>query len=94
MRASYIAAVCAVLVLLLAEAQLSVAAATCSPSELSPCMSAITSSSPPSKLCCTKIKQQKSCLCQYLKNPSMKKFVTSPNAKKVVTTCGVPIPKC
>ncbi|KAL7160883.1 hypothetical protein ACSBR2_041512 [Camellia fascicularis] len=94
MKASYIA-VCSVLVLILlaCEAQVSMAV-TCNPTELSPCVGAITSNTPPSKLCCSKIKEQKPCLCQYVKNPNLKKFVTSPNAKKVATTCGVPIPKC
>ncbi|KAM7475346.1 hypothetical protein LguiB_022589 [Lonicera macranthoides] len=67
-------------------------AVTCSPTELAPCASAITTSSPPSKLCCRKINQQKPCLCQYLKNPNLKKFVSSPNARKVSRTCGVPFP--
>ncbi|XP_034712005.1 non-specific lipid-transfer protein 2-like [Vitis riparia] len=92
MKVSYIT-VCAVLVLLLAEAHITVAV-TCSPTELSSCVGAITSSTPPSKLCCSKIKEQKPCLCQYLKNPNLKKFVNSPNARKVASTCGTPIPKC
>ncbi|OIT02830.1 non-specific lipid-transfer protein 2 [Nicotiana attenuata] len=82
-----------VLVLLLAEAHISFAA-TCSPVQLSPCLGAIRSSTPPSKLCCSKIKQQKPCLCQYLKNPNLKKYVNSPAAKKVARTCGVPYPRC
>ncbi|XP_062158575.1 non-specific lipid-transfer protein 2-like [Alnus glutinosa] len=92
MKASYIA-VCALLLLLLARAQITVAV-TCNPTQLSPCVSAITSSSAPSTVCCGKIKEQKPCLCQYLKNPNLKKFVNSPNARKVANTCGTPFPKC
>ncbi|KAL7192419.1 hypothetical protein ACSBR2_024284 [Camellia fascicularis] len=93
MKASHIA-VFALLVLLWGyEAQVSMAV-TCNPTELSPCLSSMTSSVPPSKLCCNKLKEQKPCLCQYINNPIFKKFVTSPNAKKVGTTCGVPFPKC
>ncbi|XP_044477456.1 non-specific lipid-transfer protein 2-like [Mangifera indica] len=93
MKASY-AAICSLLVLLLmAEAQVSVAV-TCSPTELSSCVSAITSKTPPSKLCCSKIKEQKPCLCQYLKNPNLRKFVNTPNARNVASTCGTPFPKC
>ncbi|KAG2667490.1 hypothetical protein I3843_15G114200 [Carya illinoinensis] len=93
MKASNIAAVCTLLVLLLAEAEVTMAA-TCNPTQLSPCVGAMTSSSPPSSLCCSKIKEQKPCLCQYVKNPNLKKFVDSPNARKVASTCGTPFPKC
>ncbi|KAF7819907.1 non-specific lipid-transfer protein 2-like [Senna tora] len=92
MKASHIA-LFTLMVLLLSEVQVSMAL-TCSPVQLSSCVSAITSSSPPSKLCCSKIKEQKPCLCQYLKNPNLKKFVDSPNARKVANTCGTPYPRC
>jgi hypothetical protein len=55
---------------------------------------AITSSQPPSSLCCDKIKQQKPCFCQYLQDPNLKKYISSPGAEKVASTCGVAIPKC
>ncbi|PSR96541.1 Non-specific lipid-transfer protein [Actinidia chinensis var. chinensis] len=90
-------AAAAALVLVLAhEADVSMAASavTCKPTELNPCIGAITSGARPSPLCCTKMKQQSPCFCQYIKNPDYKKIVTSPNAKKVVTACGVSIPKC
>ncbi|KAG4128955.1 hypothetical protein CXB51_022107 [Gossypium anomalum] len=93
MKASYIA-LCAVMVILLAEAVEVSTAVTCSPTQLSSCVSAITSSSPPSQLCCSKIKEQKPCLCQYLKNPNLKKFINTGNARKVASTCGTPFPKC
>ncbi|OIT05350.1 non-specific lipid-transfer protein 2 [Nicotiana attenuata] len=82
-----------VLVLLIAEAHISVAV-TCSAIQLSPCLGAITSNSPPSRLCCSKIREQKPCLCQYLKNPNLRNYVNSPGAKKVARTCGLPYPKC
>ncbi|GLT66465.1 hypothetical protein SLA2020_388290 [Shorea laevis] len=93
MKASSYIAVCALLVLLLAKAEVTMAV-TCNPTQLSPCVSAITSASAPSTVCCSKIKEQKPCLCQYLKNPNLKKFVNSPNARKVANTCGTPFPKC
>ncbi|KAK3033330.1 hypothetical protein RJ639_034177 [Escallonia herrerae] len=87
---------CAVLVLVLltAEAVQVSVAVTCNAVQLSPCAGAISSSKPPSKLCCSKIREQKPCLCQYIKNPSLRQFVSSPNARKVASTCGVPFPKC
>ncbi|XP_042498831.1 non-specific lipid-transfer protein 2-like [Macadamia integrifolia] len=92
MKLSYIA-LSVMLVLLLAEAQVSMAV-TCKPTELASCASAIMSATPPSKLCCSKIKEQKPCLCNYLKDPNLKKFVSSPNARKVANTCGTPFPSC
>ncbi|KAJ6766583.1 BIFUNCTIONAL INHIBITOR/LIPID-TRANSFER PROTEIN/SEED STORAGE 2S ALBUMIN SUPERFAMILY PROTEIN [Salix purpurea] len=83
----------AVVVMFLAEAKVS-EAVTCNPGELSSCLGAITSSSPPSTTCCSKLKEQKPCLCGYLKNPALKQFVSSPGARKVASACGVPYPSC
>ncbi|KAI9113764.1 hypothetical protein K1719_015015 [Acacia pycnantha] len=91
MKASTIVLCTLVLLVVVAEVQVSMAV-TCSPVQLSACVSAITSSTPPSQLCCSKIKEQKPCLCQYVKNPNLKKFVDSPNARKVASTCGTPFP--
>ncbi|KAK7255022.1 hypothetical protein RIF29_28423 [Crotalaria pallida] len=67
---------------------------TCSPVELSPCLGAITSSSPPSATCCQKVREQRPCLCGYLKNPSLRQYVNSPGARRVASSCGVPFPTC
>ncbi|KAJ1442568.1 Non-specific lipid-transfer protein type 2 [Sesbania bispinosa] len=86
------------LVLLVAVVVLEVSpmaeAVTCSPVQLSPCLGAITSSSPPSSTCCQKVREQKPCLCGYLKNPSLRQYVNSPGARRVATSCGVPFPTC
>ncbi|CAK7344257.1 unnamed protein product [Dovyalis caffra] len=82
-----------VVVMLFAESQVS-QAVTCNPRQLSPCLGAITSSAPPSATCCSKLKEQKPCLCGYLKDPSLKQFVSSPGARKVASACGVLYPTC
>ncbi|CDP00664.1 unnamed protein product [Coffea canephora] len=69
-------------------------AVTCNPLQLSPCANAITSSSSPTAICCSKIKEQRPCLCSYMRNPNLKKFISSPNARKVANTCGTPFPQC
>ncbi|KAG5614394.1 hypothetical protein H5410_014218 [Solanum commersonii] len=69
-------------------------AVTCSVIELFPCAGAIMSSQPPSSACCIKLREQKPCLCGYLKNPSLKQYVNSPNAQRVAKTCGVSTPSC
>ncbi|WZY83998.1 hypothetical protein YC2023_030382 [Brassica napus] len=68
-------------------------AVTCSPMQLSPCAAAITSSSPPSALCCAKLKEQKPCICGYMRNPSLRRYISSPNARKVSNTCKFPMPR-
>nr|GME07158.1 non-specific lipid-transfer protein 2 [Ipomoea batatas] len=73
----------AVVVVVLAEAQFSWAA--CDVNQLSPCLSAFTSNAPPSNLCCQRLKQQKPCFCQYLKDPTLKQYLSA--GKKVATAC-------
>lgn len=83
----------AILVILLGEF-LSIEAVTCNVMELSPCAPAIISSQPPSSACCAKLNKHKPCLCGYLKDPNLKPYINSPNAKNVYKTCGIPYPKC
>ncbi|KAG6391670.1 hypothetical protein SASPL_149427 [Salvia splendens] len=80
---------------MLALAQVEVATAvTCNPLQLSPCAAAITSGGKPSAACCAKLKEQRPCLCQYMRNPNLQKFIKSPGAKKVSSACNIPYPKC
>ncbi|TMW87776.1 hypothetical protein EJD97_019498 [Solanum chilense] len=67
---------------------------TCNVSELSPCAAAIIKGTPATPACCAKLKEQIPCLCGYMKDPKLRQYADSPNAKKVSKTCGVPIPKC
>lgn len=75
---------------LLAEAPMS-EAATCSPVQLSPCAPAIMSNKPPSGACCARLRQQRPCLCGYLRNPTLRRYVNSPGAKRVASTCRVSV---
>ncbi|GMP28341.1 hypothetical protein CsSME_00003930 [Camellia sinensis var. sinensis] len=93
---SSLAVLCAmavVVAVLLGEASV-VKAVTCNPTELSPCIDAITSSKPPSTTCCVKLREQRPCLCGYSKDPNLSQYVNSPNAKRIANTCGVSIPTC
>ncbi|KAL7609789.1 hypothetical protein Lser_V15G11751 [Lactuca serriola] len=86
---------CIVMVMLSIKAQLSAeAVADCNPIQLSPCATAILSSTTPTETCCGKIKEQRPCLCNYIKNPRLQKFINTPNARKVADTCGTPFPAC
>ncbi|KAM7484592.1 hypothetical protein LguiA_000601 [Lonicera macranthoides] len=95
MKISSSVALCVmVLVLIGGGAQVS-DALTCNALQLSPCANAITSSSTaPSSACCAKLKEQRPCLCNYIKDPNLQKFINTPNARKVATTCGTPFPTC
>ncbi|CAO2817226.1 unnamed protein product [Amaranthus hypochondriacus] len=66
-------------------------AVTCSPVQLSPCAPAIMSNKPPSGACCQKLRQQKPCLCGYYRNPTLKRYINSPGAKRVASTCRVSV---
>ncbi|KAK1301379.1 hypothetical protein QJS10_CPB12g00468 [Acorus calamus] len=67
---------------------------TCDPTELSSCLGPILYGTAPSSTCCQKLKEQQPCFCQYMKNPSYKGIITSANANKTATACGVSRPSC
>ncbi|PKU61913.1 non-specific lipid-transfer protein 2 [Dendrobium catenatum] len=71
-----------------------IAAVTCNPMELSPCANAILSTAPPTASCCSKLKEQQPCFCQYERNPQLKEYIKSSNSNKVASICKVPVPKC
>ncbi|PIM99915.1 hypothetical protein CDL12_27585 [Handroanthus impetiginosus] len=83
----------AAVVVLLVEARIA-AAVNCSPLELSPCVGAVTGSQPPSGACCNKLREQRPCLCGYLRDPNLRQYVNSPGARRVASACGVPTPTC
>ena len=70
-------------------------AATCAPTQLTPCAPAIIGNAAPTAACCARLKAHPaSCFCQYKKNPNMQRYVNSPNGKKVFAACKVPLPSC
>ncbi|GAB2218227.1 hypothetical protein Droror1_Dr00001446 [Drosera rotundifolia] len=83
--------VAAAVVVLLQQAAVTRAEVKCDPMQLSACATAILQSSPPSIDCCAKLKEQRPCLCGYMKDPSLKPYVNSPGARKVTNCCGVAI---
>ncbi|KAL8193749.1 hypothetical protein R6Q57_026441 [Mikania cordata] len=66
----------------------------CDPKQLVPCLRPIMSGIPPPLICCSKLKEQKSCLCRYIKDPKFAKYVKAPGAKKVMKICNVHVRKC
>lgn len=64
----------------------------CVQTELIPCFVAAFIGSQPSAECCGKLKEQQSCLCGYIQNPTFGQFIK--NSQNVFTACGVPYPTC
>ncbi|KAM0919557.1 hypothetical protein ACQ4PT_008117 [Festuca glaucescens] len=85
-------AVWAVVVLMVAPA--GAQAATCNAMQLTPCAGAIVGNAAPSAACCSRLKAQQPCMCQYARDPNLKQYVDSANGKKVMAACKVPIPSC
>lgn len=94
MKMLYVGFFIVLIVLLPGETTRVSTAITCNPLELAACESAITSDIAPTATCCSKLKEQRPCLCQYLKDPNLQKLVNSPNARSVASTCGTPFPRC
>lgn len=70
------------------------AATTCNALQLSPCAGAIIGNAEPTAGCCSRMKAQEPCLCDYAKDPNLQRYVNSPNGKKVMAACKVPVPSC
>ncbi|KQK24045.1 non-specific lipid-transfer protein 2P [Brachypodium distachyon] len=87
-------AVVAVMLVLAMAAQEASAAGGCNAGQLSVCAVAITSGSPPSAECCSNLRAQQGCLCQYAKDPNYGRYISSPYARQTVASCGIPVPKC
>ncbi|KAL8035133.1 hypothetical protein ABFX02_12G077100 [Erythranthe guttata] len=89
-----IAIICVLVVVAIVGDEVEVARAqvSCDPAQLSPCASTIFFSSQPSNACCTAIRQQIPCLCQYQSDPTLQGFINSPAALRISTFCNVPFP--
>ncbi|TVU32113.1 hypothetical protein EJB05_23831, partial [Eragrostis curvula] len=70
------------------------AADGCDPESLSVCLPSLVSGSKPTDACCTNLHAQQGCLCQYAKDPKYSKYISGPNARNTLTSCGMAIPSC
>ncbi|XP_010475550.1 PREDICTED: probable non-specific lipid-transfer protein AKCS9 [Camelina sativa] len=64
----------------------------CVVTDLQVCLPALETGRPPSTECCRNLKKQQSCLCDYMKNPSIDKYLKP--ARKVFHACGMLYPSC
>ncbi|KAL6620641.1 hypothetical protein ACP70R_035780 [Stipagrostis hirtigluma subsp. patula] len=70
------------------------AEAACDATQLTPCAGAIIGNAAPTAACCSRMKAQEACLCTYARDPNLQRYVNSPNGKKVMAACKVPVPSC
>lgn len=83
--------------LLLVAAALSAGGASaqgCNASSLVVCAGPIISGSAPSAACCSNLRAQRGCFCQFARNPAYGSYVNSPNARKTLAACNVAVPRC
>ncbi|AES80599.1 putative bifunctional inhibitor/plant lipid transfer protein/seed storage helical [Medicago truncatula] len=86
--------VCALMlmVVLMVEVATIAEAQNCDPNELLPCAGAIIFNSTPSAECCSKLREQTPCFCEYIRDPDYSQYVNSPRAREVASACNVVIP--
>ena len=70
------------------------AAQQCDASGLAVCAPAIIGGAAPTAACCSGLRAQQGCFCQFAKNPAFARYINSPTARKVVASCGVALPRC
>lgn len=91
----YISALLIAMVLILVTEKHAAEAVTCSPVALSSCLPAIQNPAQlPTTTCCNNLRDQKPCLCGYLRNPLLRGYVNSPGSRRVSAVCNVPTPRC
>ncbi|WVZ59546.1 hypothetical protein U9M48_009671 [Paspalum notatum var. saurae] len=70
------------------------AAQQCNAAELVVCAPAIISGAAPTASCCSNLRAQEGCFCQYAQEPAYSGYINSPNARRALTACGVTVPSC
>lgn len=71
-----------------------VQAITCDITQLSPCAEPIMYGSATPPACCSSLKKQQPCLCQYARNPVYAGYVYGSNSRRVASDCHVSLPRC
>jgi hypothetical protein len=65
----------------------------CNPAKvISVCDKAIRDGTAPSASCCSKFREQQECLCKYLYQPGFSNYFNTPNSRKTIKSCGIPLP--
>ncbi|OEL24136.1 hypothetical protein BAE44_0014850 [Dichanthelium oligosanthes] len=92
--AKAVAVLVATLLLVAAASAGGASAQQCDVVQLAVCAPAIISGEAPSAACCSNLRAQQGCFCQYARNPAYSGYINSPAARRALTTCGITIPHC
>ncbi|CAL4934264.1 unnamed protein product [Urochloa decumbens] len=79
---------------LVAAAMGGASAQQCNAGELAVCAPAIIGGAAPTAGCCSNLRSQEGCFCQYARNPAYSRYINSPNARSTLKSCGIAIPSC
>ncbi|CAL4917461.1 unnamed protein product [Urochloa decumbens] len=93
MAAKKAAVVAAVMALALVAA-MGASAQQCNAGELAVCAPAIIGGAAPTAGCCSNLRSQEGCFCQYARNPAYSRYINSPSARSTLKSCGIAIPSC
>lgn len=86
-------ALLAALVLVLVAAG-GAASAQCDATKLAVCAPAIIGGSAPTEPCCSALRAQEGCFCQYARDPAYSGYINSPNSRRALAACSIPVPHC
>jgi hypothetical protein len=66
----------------------------CDPGQLAECMPTINGRSTPTTGCCSNLRTQQGCFCEYVQNPAFAKYLRGDIARHTLTACNIDIPNC
>ncbi|KAL5225816.1 hypothetical protein ABZP36_012455 [Zizania latifolia] len=66
----------------------------CNAGSLAVCAGAIIGGAAPSASCCSNLRAQQGCFCQFARNPAYSGYINSANARKTLSSCRVTVPRC
>lgn len=69
-------------------------AQNCDASGLAVCGPAIIGGSAPTAPCCSALRAQEGCFCQYARDPAYSRYINSPNSRRTLAACAIAIPHC
>jgi hypothetical protein len=68
--------------------------AQCNTGHLVVCAPAIILGAAPSASCCSNLRAQQGCFCQYARNPAYGRYINNPTAHRAIAACQVTVPSC
>ncbi|RLN39336.1 non-specific lipid-transfer protein 2P-like [Panicum miliaceum] len=91
--AKAVAVLAALLLVAAAGAGGAAAQQQCDAAGLAVCASAIIGGAAPTGPCCSSLRAQQGCFCQYARNPAYSRYINSPAARGALAACGIAIPR-